>query len=260
LARLWYPQDALDAGFEAIKVVHTGATLRQEISGIENIKKLSSVDLDDVWNNIPDSRKQDSEYQIFYLVVIPMFAEALSVSWSRGEIEERLSEWERAFLSRASELVDPQQWLSILDFIKRVLISCANGSFNIEDTNLPQSNEDTTLRVFQSLAHSMKDGGKLVDNLWQQVTAVDFLFRSRNVIPEEHVMPGIGKVLHQYWLGVSQTRRFALNSPDLFHQELLSISPKLGVNTVIRVLLAARSAVGVEFGQEILTRMQERLS
>jgi hypothetical protein len=72
----------------------------------------------------------------------------------------------------------------------------------------------------------------------------------------KYLFSGIGRFVHRHWLNIAQTRRFALHHPSLFLDELMSISPYDGANTLYAVLICAGRAVGVNLPDDVKEKMK----
>jgi hypothetical protein len=56
-------------------------------------------------------------------------------------------------------------------------------------------------------------------------------------------------------LNVAQTRGFALHSPSMFLDELITISPYNGANTIYEVLMSAGRAVNITLSDNVKDQM-----
>jgi hypothetical protein len=88
----------------------------------------------------------------------------------------------------------------------------------------------------------------------QGSAAVTILQYGQLAIP---MLYGFGKFIHQYWLMVAQTRRFAIRHPQQFYDELRSISPNLGGATVAQVLKCAARAIGVNIPSDVREKFNQ---
>ena len=117
----------------------------------------------------------------------------------------------------------------------------------------PTTADDSFLKALWFLVASGVSSTRLVESLRMQVQAVDFLLRVPGA--QQYLLPDVGAFIHRFWLDVANTRSFALNSPQLFREELRALSSRGGAKTAARVLLGAASAVGIRLPSEIRSRL-----
>lgn len=249
-ARFGYPNEAIELGLQAVKVLAIGRKLREG-----NIDVLSqTINLRDAWESISDEERKTTERHLLYLVLGPALTDLLGADLSEDEVERRLVTWKRALCMQREAFDDPDFWEQVAQFLEKLEAAWIGKPLPEEELDILE--EEPLLKVLWDLACSSHQDTRLVDSLRMQVIAVEFLARPAG-FSEKHMLPGTGRFVHRFWLNVADTRGFALNSPQLFRTELLGISPRQGVKTAVEVLRSASRAIGVSLPERILTRFKQ---
>jgi hypothetical protein len=169
------------------------------------------------------------------------------------ECEQKIASLVNYFHTTDQSFIFQADWLKILQHFQIMMDCSSEGkepdlSFEAFDDN----------RIFQIVWHILSSviiKSSLRDALSKQVTAVsglvDYGFACRGM------MPGIGKMIHEFWLNVSCTRRFLLHNPQDFADEMNSISPKMGGRTIIKVIRGASLATKIGIPVEIMENLEK---
>ncbi len=244
------PDEAVELGLQAVKALAVGKRLR-ESGKADALNHL--INLEHIWETISDEERRDAERQLLYITVGPAFTHLLGAAVPIGEWTNRLSQWERAMSAHKKEFTDPNFWDEIVTFFKRVTAAGAGQVLREED--ILTLKDDVVLKVLLYLVASNQQSTRLVDSLRMQVVALDFLVSSASL--GDYMLPGVGNFIHKFWLNTANTRGFALNSPQLFRGELLTIPLGQGAKTGVKVLLSASRAVGISLPKGIMARFRQ---
>lgn len=231
-------ETALTIGINSIQ--KTSVTQYRGLTPVDAIAFSSqNVDINHFWLQIPHISRIDYEKRLSNIVFGPAFSELIGTVLSDEEIETRLSNWE-AVISELSEIFeDPNHWHMVIEFLKKLVVS----NHSDYPSNDLVKNTDMILNILWHLLASTRLQIPLHQVISTQVSAV--LPFNQNPALGSHMLEGLGRFLHRYWLGIAETRRFALNNPDLFRDSLVRIRSNKGAKTISKVLLAAIRAVGV---------------
>jgi tetratricopeptide (TPR) repeat protein len=244
------PDEAVKLGLQTAKALAVGKRLRE--NGIVDVLN-QPINLEDIWETIPDKERDDAERHLLYIVFGPAFTDLLSADPSKVEWLKRLEMWEGAVSTHRKEFTNPDFWDEVVQFFRRLVTVETGQTLREEDMDIPEGK--VVLKALLYLVASSQQSTRLVDSLQMQVMALDFLARYASLA--NHMLPGVGRFIHRFWVNIANTRGFALNSPQLFRGELLTISPEQGANTSVKVLLSASWAVGISLPKEILTRFRQ---
>jgi hypothetical protein len=163
-----------------------------------------------------------------------------------------LDKWNNEVVALKSELVLFDRWTKLIDYLKDlVLFWKGDGDVG----NEPAFLKDTSFfEVIKMLLDSEMPKVELNNAYILQVRVAISLLNFGSYA--KHLFPWIGRFVHRYWLNIAQTRRFALHHPSLFLDELMSISPLDGAETIYEVLISAGRAVGVNLPDDVKMKMK----
>jgi hypothetical protein len=183
------------------------------------------------------------------MLVGPALAGLLWAPLSRDKWISKLTDLQSTVSARRRTFRDEGLAEQVLHFVNALINLWKSDAVPSEPT---LTVDDLFLKALWFLVASSHSGTRLVDSLRMQVQAVDFLLR----VPDArlHILPDVGAFVHRFWLDIANTRSFALNSPQLFRQELRGLSSQGGAKTAVGVLVSACTAVGIRLPSEIRSR------
>ena len=156
-------------------------------------------------------------------------------------------EWRRLVEGGALPLMEPEYWLSALDFLDSL---CARLETGQAPPDIPHRIADSRVpELFYRLGHSLYSGTPLTDALADQASVA--LYLCENELG--HMIPGVGVFMLSFWNDIGQNRAFAVRQPALFREELTRISKLPEARIPAAVATAAARAVGVTFPADWLS-------
>lgn len=248
-ARFGRPSEAIRLGLEVVK--YAGAQRKLRHDGSRPLD--ATIRPLEIWESLSLEERQNSERELLWLAIGPVYAEMLGSDLSQDELENRLADLENALVACKDELEDWAFWNRVIHYLRTLMLTYLGKTTVVKTSDIPD--DDNLLKAFWYLVFSNAEDTSLRDSFIAQVNAVDFLIRSQGL--ERHILPGIGKFVFRFWSKMAEMRGFALASPQLFREELRGISPAGGARTAARVLMTASRSISVSLPKEILARFQE---
>jgi hypothetical protein len=112
----------------------------------------------------------------------------------------------------------------------------------------------TTFQIIWLFVSSLYEKIPLKESFTNQVSALAGLASYGSFCTR--MLPGFGRLLHQFWLNVSKTQRFALHDPRGFAELMNSISPSLGGRTIIKVVRCVSVALQTTIPTNVMQNLE----
>ncbi len=243
------PSQALQYGLQARKFYITTNAVANSSTQF-NFWNNSAEVADSVEPIIEEYKK--SEEKLVYIIFVPLFAKLIGSNLSTTEMLGELDKWNNEVVALKSELVLFEHWTELIQYLKDLILFWKREG---DVDGVPELVKDTSFfKVLKILLDSEMPKVGLNDAYILQIRVAISLpdFGSY----AKYLLPGIGRFVHRYWLIIAQTRRFALHHPSLFLDELMSISPYDGANTLYEVLMKAGMAIGINLPDDVKMRMK----
>jgi hypothetical protein len=244
------PHQALQYGLNARKFFVSITALRKEATQSDYLVEFAEVSQSSKFS-VADYSK--AEERLLYAIFVPLFAKLIASNLNVSAILDELNKWIDEIVIIKSDLFLAEEWLKLMRyFMDLILFWKDNADINNEFMIF---NHKTSFEVFKLLLGSERSNISLKDGYGSQVSVAITLPKYGDYA--KYMFLGIGKFLHRYWLGIAQTRRFALHHPSMFLDELLAISPNDGAETIYQVLISAERALGVNLSENTKAELRE---
>jgi len=211
------------------------------------------IKIDSYSSEITDEDYQKAERYLQYMVFSPLLSHFMGSVMNTTEILSKLALWEKEIAEHESEFLYTNEWLKAIKYYGDLILYWKEG--RQIDHNFEIFEDKTTFEIFRYLLSSDQPKIKLKEAYQNQVRAIISLPQYGPFA--KHMLPGIGRFIHRYWLVVAQTRRFAMRYPQQFLDDLQATSPNLGGATLAHVLKSAGQAIGVNIPSDAREKLDQ---
>lgn len=221
-----------------------------------NKERLSSVidrKIDMYSSEITDEDYQLVERHLLYVVFCPLLSHFMSTEFNTGEILTKLALWEQEIINRESDFLYTNEWLKVIKYFGNLIRYWKEGYPTDDDFEV--FNDKSTFEIYRHLFSSDQSKIKLKEAYQNQVSSIISLPQYGTFA--KHMLPGLGKFIHRYWLNIAKTRRFALRYPQQFLEDMQSTSPNLSGDTLAHVLKSAGHAIGVSIPSSVIEKLDQ---
>ena len=192
------------------------------------------------------------ERHLLYMFFIPVLLNCLSLRFSEDQINQKMSAIEDWFDINKNKIFYPDEWMKVIKYF-RDLINYRNTKIK-PDLNFDVFGDRTTFQILWLFVSSLYERIPLKESFTNQVRALDGLNMYKSFCMR--MLPGFGRLLHQYWLNVSKTQRFALHDPRGFADLMNAIPPSLGGRTIIKVIKAVSTALQITIPTDVMQNLE----
>jgi hypothetical protein len=212
----------------------------------EILTSITDTRIETFLSEITDEDYQKAEKHLLYVVFIPLLSQFIGTYFYIEKILNKLVLWEKEISEHRSDFLYTNEWLKVIKYFRDLILYWKQDSQI--DQNFEIFEDRTTFEIFRYLLSSDKPKTNLKEAYQNQVSAIITISQYGHFA--KHMLPGIGRFIHRYWLGVAKNRRFALRYPQQFLDDLQATSPNLGGATLSRVLKSAGQALGLNISSD----------
>lgn len=244
------PKEAISYALQAKKVLAFDRVIGRKK---EILTSSNDISFDNLLSEISEEDYQKAEKHLLYLVFVPGLSQIISTNFNGEEILSKMDLWDIEIYEHRSDFQFTNEWLKAIKYFRELIL------FWKRDIQINQFFEifgdRTTFEIFRYLLSSDKPKTNLKEAYQNQVSAIIALPQYGPFA--KYMLPGIGRFIHRYWLGVAKNRRFALHHPQQFLDDLQATSPNFGGATISRVLKSAGQALGVDIPSDARKRLAQ---
>jgi hypothetical protein len=204
------------------------------------------------FSSIAEDDLKVAERQLLYLFFAPVLLNCLSLHVSEIEVNKKISAMEKWLDVNRVNILYHEEWLQVIAFLKDLL-----NYQNIKikpNVDLEVFGDRTTFQIIWLFVSSLYEKIPLKESFTNQVSALAGLASYGSFCTR--MLPGFGRLLHQFWLNVSKTQRFALHDPRGFAELMNSISPSLGGRTIIKVVRCVSVALQTTIPTNVMQNLE----
>jgi len=244
------PEKAINYALQAKKVL---ALERLIGRNKEIIASSFDLKIDSYLSEVTYEDYQKAETHLLYVIFGPLFSHLIGTDWKTIEIISKLALWEREIIEHKTDLLFTCEWLKVIKYFGDLIFYWKEG--RQIDPNFKVFEDRTTFDIFRYLLSSDQPKVNLKEAFQNQVSAIISISQYGHYA--KHMLPGIGRFVYRYWLGIAQNRRFALRYPQQFLDDLEVTSPNLGGATLERVLKNSAQAIGVDIPDDVRKKLNQ---
>jgi hypothetical protein len=200
---------------------------------------------------ITEDDLKTAERHLLYLFFMPVLLNWLSFHFSAAEVNQKISAVEYWLGVNSANIFYQAEWLKVIKYYKS-LINYRDKKGK-PDINFEVFGDRTTFQILWLFISSIYEKIPLKESFTNQVSALTSLVSYGSIC--SRMLPGFGRILHQYWLSISKTQRFALHDPQGFAELMDTISPSLGGRTIIKVIRGVSTALQVTIPIDIMENL-----
>lgn len=244
------PKEAINYALKAKKVLAL-----ERVIGRKKEILASSIDIsiNSYLSEITDEDYQKAERHLLYLVFSPLLSHFIGTNLNTTEMLSKLALWEREITEHETDFLYTNEWLKVIKYFRDLILYWKED--RQIDHNFEVFEDRSTFEIFWYLLSSDKPKINLKEAYQNQVSAIITMPQYGKFA--KHMLPGIGRFIHRYWLVVAQRRRFALRYPQQFLDDLQATSPNLGGATLAYVLKSAGQAIGVNIPSDVREKLNQ---
>jgi hypothetical protein len=203
------------------------------------------------FSRVSDEDLKITERHLLYLFFIPVLLNCLSFRFCEAKINQKISATENWLNVNRAKIFYRDEWVKVLMYF-RDLINYRSTK-TMPDMNFEVFNDRRTFQILWLFINSLYEKIPLKETFTNQVKALTGLAEYGSFC--RRMLPGFGRLFHQYWIDVSNTQRFALHDPQGFAELMSSVSPSLGGRTIMKVIKGVCIALQVTIPIEILENL-----